>query len=754
VKLKGIELGSRRALVNVYFDWGRCQAGCDPTTLFRAPSAPYDLDESELLMLLTPLAGGDTINLQSFLVEPQIKRVYWEVPSVELATENPETVLLKVEAVIPTHPEARPLTTTVRVRRNLAVPGTAGVEAPSEVVSTPWELLPGVPHTFDVPVVVDLQSESTQGNLGYTATYSLDFNAGKHFLACNNIDPAWTLPPSDPTILVVRAPLGRAHIETTTFSPATVSAGQPSNLIVTVHHGVRMGEKQIPVQIAPQSGSNPCIMTSQTERNAQVPKGRKSAGTVSVTFPFTTTGCQGTIQVTYRALIPTGRGIEVELPMDDTDLLTVNLPSQPKLEITSPGRDTTLYFQHGADGFPSMPLLENTSVRITGVNPDPTSTTTFRWKIRVLYQTRTTTARQTEVFWEQEAQGSSLPTDTVRRQCGTIVGEFAGSGSHLSCVAGGEVLFEVRATVNGQELMASREGPKILAGNNPSQGNVQTRIDSLSDGDMEKATWLKRIACRESGGICRSAPGQRQFVMPEHTSDSCCTTFRQCKGEPVWNSGGDGGVGIMQITLTNRLPRPSPAEIWDWRCNVDEGVRVFDIDKRPEAEAYPSAVQNGRDFRDMVTRTNQWRRSQRMQEVRIIVPDYSTAQFRLYQVREPALNGQRVQRDMLVEDTIRGFNGFPIPDNNPGQFGLRWHEFWLWTRRVDIPNVGNNLEILEVENEGPDPTNPTKRIAYAIWERIPAASRPAVGDPNYVNHIRCADPLCMGATNPDPLCRR
>jgi hypothetical protein len=435
------------------------------------------------------------------------------------------------------------------------------------------------------------------------------------------------------------------------------------------------------------------------------------------------------------------------------DALTVRrtAPPQPKLEITAPGRETTLYIQHEADGFPTRPLLRNVTVRITGVTPDPTPITTFRWKIRVQYQTRTQTVRQTEVFWERQVQGGTLDTDTLQA-CGKIVGERAGDGSTTSCVAGGNILFEVRATVNGQELMASKEGSVLLAGNNPSQENVQTLIDSLSFADTEKATWLKRIACQESGNVCsgRAANGQRQFVMPEHTDQSCCTNRRQCPGEPVWNSAGDGGAGIMQITRTNRLPRPSPAEIWDWRANVEEGVRVFDIDKKALAAEYPRAVQNRPSFIAMVNRTNQWRRSQNMPELsRVIVPDYNTPQFRVYSVREPAVNGQRVQRDMLVEDTIRGFNGYL----DGGQFGLDWHEFWLWTRRVDIPNVGNNLEILEVENEGPDPTNPTKRIAYAIWERIPANSRPQVpGDPNYVNKVRCADPQCMGQRQRDPLC--
>ncbi|MEM4413059.1 MAG: hypothetical protein QXD59_02155 [Candidatus Caldarchaeum sp.] len=396
-------------------------------------------------------------------------------------------------------------------------------------------------------------------------------------------------------------------------------------------------------------------------------------------------------------------------------LLSRVAPPQPRLEITAPGRETTLYIQHEADGFPTRPLLQNVMARITGVRPDPTATATFRWKVRVQYQTRTRTSRQTEVFWEREAQGGTLPSD-ILLSCGTIVGETAGNGEQISCVAGGNLLFEVRATVNGQELMTSKEGPRILSGNNPSKGTVQALIDSLTHGDTEEAIWLKRIACQESR--------QRQFY--ETTVTPSPSTYRY-PGEPVWNTIGDGGVGMMQITETNRLPRPSPAEIWDWRANVEEGVRVFDLDKKPLAAAYPRQVQSASAFDMMVQMLNRWRSSRGMPQLsRVIVPDYSQSPFRVYRVRE--LNGQRVERDMLVEDTIRGFNGYPPG----GQFNLPWHEFWLYI-----------LEgILQVENEYPDPSDPSKRIGYAIWARVPPGSRPDVGDPNYVEHVRAVNPAC------------
>jgi len=141
----------------------------------------------------------------------------------------------------------------------------------------------------------------------------------------------------------------------------------------------------------------------------------------------------------------------------------------------------------------------------------------------------------------------------------------------------------------------------------------------------------------------------------------------------------------------------------------------------------------------MVNLTNQWRESQKMPPLaQINVPN-----FGLYNVLEE--NGTRVLRNLLVEDAVRGYNGFvPESRTNParqtGQFGLPWHEFWLKTTRVDIPKVGTNQEVLVVENERRDAQG--RLVADAIWARIPSGSRPPVGDPNYVENVRGRLPTC------------
>lgn len=189
----------------------------------------------------------------------------------------------------------------------------------------------------------------------------------------------------------------------------------------------------------------------------------------------------------------------------------------------------------------------------------------------------------------------------------------------------------------------------------------------------------------------------------------------------------------MQITN----PAPTFAELWDWRANVDKGKEIF-AEKLSIAGGYPQRVGSNNNFLTVVDMTNQWRQSQGLEPLdQILVPD-----FGWYNVVEP--DGSRVMRDLLVEDAVRGYNGFvpastPNPAGTTGQFGLEWHEFWLRTQTVDIPRIGRK-KVLVIENERRDPNG--RLVADAIWARIPLEMRPQVGDPNYVNNVRSRNPEC------------
>src|SRR5262249_8406540 len=69
------------------------------------------------------------------------------------------------------------------------------------------------------------------------------------------------------------------------------------------------------------------------------------------------------------------------------------------------------------------------------------------------------------------------------------------------------------------------------------------------------------------------------------------------EGSPIFNTMGDGGAGLFQITP------PSLREVWNWKANVDAGVRILNtkfrdavgwIDSRSVARAIKSArIENG-----------------------------------------------------------------------------------------------------------------------------------------------------------------
>jgi hypothetical protein len=734
VALKATEEGAGTGLTGVFFHWGDDD---DPFELTIGGLG----QQTEAPLLLTTLTSNEdeVIDLRAPLVEPRIIDVQWDRESANV-TDGSQVPNLLVTVEVPNRDEAQGVQFDVKVRAQRdGTRSSSCVLSPEMAFSVETQRMTRADRfTFHLPVVVPGLQSGCQPEvlypLVYTATYSLDYGVGNHFLNCLNADPAWPEQQRDNNRLrVQRRRVARAHIETTAFSPATVNAGEPSNLIVTVHHLRDMEGIQIPVQVAPLAGSSPCITTTLLERMVRVPS--DSTTQITVTFPFITTACQGSAQATYQASIPTGRGIIVGTPGVDYASLTVGPPPQPRLEITSPGRETTLYIQHEADGFPTRPMLQNVSVKIAGVTPDPTQTTTFRWKVRAQYDTREINFRSKEVFWERQVQGGTLDRD-ILLSCGRMVGETSWFSDDISCVAGGNVLFEVRATVNGQELMASKEEPKLLAGNNPPKSAIQAW---LNNGNAEQTEWLQKMACWESRFFISGIPsvtGQRQFV----EQNAVTNRFYQYLGEPVMNTIGDGGAGIMQITI----PRPTSSELWDWRANVDTGKDLFDQKlygewadlartrrKTNGATHYPQDVRGDDDFRTIVQNTNQWRQSQRLQPLaEVIVPN-----FGWYNVEEP--NMTRVMRNLLVEDAVRGYNGWA----GTGQFGLAMHEFRLKTDNVDITMPDGRMRrvsILIVENERIAPDG--RRVADAIWIRVPPGNRPING--TYVNDVRNQNPVC------------
>jgi hypothetical protein len=106
--LKGLELGQSFALANVFFNWSRCGAGCDPVAIFRdyIRQQAYSLldpgeDDRRLLRLdLTP-GPEDEINLRAPLVEPVIDEIIWLPPGEVDVTDGAQSATLRVVVKIP-----------------------------------------------------------------------------------------------------------------------------------------------------------------------------------------------------------------------------------------------------------------------------------------------------------------------------------------------------------------------------------------------------------------------------------------------------------------------------------------------------------------------------------------------------------------------------------------------------------------------------------------------------------------------------
>ncbi len=193
---------------------------------------------------------------------------------------------------------------------------------------------------------------------------------------------------------------------------------------------------------------------------------------------------------------------------------------------------------------------------------------------------------------------------------------------------------------------------------------------------------LQRIACHESGQIqFDAAPG----------ATSLC---------PLWSGDNLGGAGIFQITS----PAPTSAQVWNWTANVAAGRAKLESG-RQAARNYRSQILQSHTWRAMVDELNKQRRAAHRSEIRIDIPPLSP--------------------DQVEDDAIRAFNGYGTERD---AFGYPLHEFRL---RMDAGRLHVNVD-------------EAARTGMTEWQRTPVEQRGRSGDPNYVHHVRAANPRCGG----------
>jgi hypothetical protein len=185
-----------------------------------------------------------------------------------------------------------------------------------------------------------------------------------------------------------------------------------------------------------------------------------------------------------------------------------------RLRITAPADATILTITPA----PAMPVI-NATVKVEGLNPDPTPTTNFNWGIRVRY---TDHGRNDETTVQQQnVQGGNW------------------TPNFQTDIVGGKVKLVVLAIVENQKVNAIKfESDGIeINGSNPTKAAMKGRLGAVEN---------QVIGYRES-------------------------TFRQFlqNGQPVF--GTPKGFGIMQLDT----PAPTKTQIWNWQENIDQGLNII-----------------------------------------------------------------------------------------------------------------------------------------------------------------------------------
>ena len=276
----------------------------------------------------------------------------------------------------------------------------------------------------------------------------------------------------------------------------------------------------------------------------------------------------------------------------------------------------------------------------------------------------------------------------------TVVEVPIGSGGNIDfgdVVRGGSLSVSASATVNGCPVSASTGGG--IHGTNPPQADIRAALPHRT---------LRAIACKESG--------LRQFDAAPNGGTAFCPLFHSCDR-----------VGVMGIK------DPDGDEVWNWRRNVESGIRSFD-QVVLEARQYPNDVRRSPEFETLVRQFNDIRFGEGLRDIRVELPDFDEGDF-TEDFRE------------LELDAIRGYNGWCGDD----RFGFELHEFQV---AVDDRLGQPVLRVTEIDESALQ--------GKATWERVPSLLRPmddGCCERDYVNRVLAHLDVCAdGAIGPGGPC--
>lgn len=358
--------------------------------------------------------------------------------------------------------------------------------------------------------------------------------------------------------------------------------------------------------------------------------------------------------------------------------------------------------QHNRYVIDSTPAMPRITAVVSGPS-QPGTSPSFAWTVHLSINMKARNRSNSGC-----ATGAEVTFDKDFVQNATaVLGQPLEVGFKRGVFRGGRLKLVSSGSLNNVQVRLETPDGLRIDGLNPGRRHIQEAIDDeippsgvggLRQTDIQDA--IKRMACRESG--------QRQFdARPEGGAGP---EYVAC----------DNGVGVLQITHTNRCRHPfadCPDVIFNWRENIAIAVRNLE-DKVEVARQYPSIVRINPKYAEFIARSINPHRVDLGLRPLPVTPPPVPEFFSDGRIGSPNPN-------QLLEDAIRGYNGFLGTDP---LFGLPLHEFTIDTDfLIHVPD-----EAVEGLNRNP-----------RVWRRVgPPERRPERGDPLYVNNVINKSPGC------------
>jgi hypothetical protein len=380
------------------------------------------------------------------------------------------------------------------------------------------------------------------------------------------------------------------------------------------------------------------------------------------------------------------------------------------------------------------PTMKNVVLQ-AAFNPDPkglSKKATYDWNAKVTY-----------VFKRRPNCGGSksLPPDDFPKMLplGHRIGNgwsprtLFQDGKGHDVICGGNMEVEVKS--QGQiGTRTSKDHNSIhVMGENPTICNLAQFIGQIEPNERIQK-WLKKIAGFESSGMQFNTITKNRDKHGNLRSEKNIYNY---KGDPVLNDGGDGGMGIFQITIAKLDPEERKKLLWNWEYNVIKGDIMFnDMFKWVKKYNFPSRVRKWAN-NEGLKNINSYRKAVGLTPfVKIVVNDYPDYE------------------EFNIENAVRCFNAIGSKDRDTNllpfeyfppishfdqdfkcyrseiitNFGLNKNGDWdSWSSRGEH-RIWSYLKVT------PSKTDPSVGIMND-WVHYPWQLREHVGDKNYYNDV-------------------